>query len=268
MGLLDEIDAQTFRSSVFIGADEEAYHASKDILGLLGVEDAQNGAYFSRENSDRIYLPEGLVLTALYNRPNLLRVAAAKLGLTSTAPAPIFDAAKIERDEIIQPLATIEASERCVFEINAGVEDVSENAEKYVRDIATTLRGNGVRLLNHDPENIGVVQDPEEDEPLILVRNRRAVIAKDIEKAQSAPVRQTRIFGSLTEAFADAIASASNEQVMKVRRECARINALSTEDPQRILSAYWTNENTMRRTLRQQEIFAAARNYARQLNAA
>lgn len=268
MGLLDEIDAQTFRSSVFIGADEEAYHASKDILGLLGVEDAQNGAYFSRENSDRIYLPEGLVLTALYNRPNLLRVAAAKLGLVGAAPAPIFDSASIERDDIIQPLARITASKRCVFEINAGVDGVEKDGEKYVRHIDKMLRTDGVRLLSLDPENIGVVQDPEEDEPLILVRNRRAVVAKDIDKAQGEVVRQSRIFGGLSEAFGDAINSGSNARVMAVRNECARINALPPEDPNRILSAYWRNANVARPTLRRDEIYAAWINYARQLKVA
>lgn len=267
MGLLDEIDARTFRSAIFTGTDLKSYNASEEVMKMLGLPNPKEGAHYHRDNSNRIYLPQGLVVTALLRRPLLIHRAAQKIGLIKEAPAPIFNAAFVERDDILQPLLTIPVSDRCIIEINAGVPAVEVDGHKHLRRLSKKFEAQGMRVLDRHPETVGALPDPEEEEPVVLFRNRRALALEDMVKAQGEAVRQGRILGELQEIFADAARSADNASFHKAYKFCERIVALPQGDRNRILDPYWTRTSPDD-TERQREIALVAKNYARQLNAA
>lgn len=263
---LAEIDEQSLAASAFIAVGEQEFYQCKEIFNLMGLPIPQFGGYYPQPNSDRFYNTKGgWVGTMVYQRRNPLMVGAERIGLIKKAKAPVFDAAFVATDDVLQPLLRV-TFKNLVFEINAGVKGVSRDGEKRIRTLQRNLKQNGLFLVNNHPESLGVLPDADEGEDLTLLRNRRAFIIKNPSLIHEDTARQDRIFGELRTDFADALQSGRQERFKAVFAKCARIVALPSEDPRRILRPYWAESTPQ--TLRQQDIVAAARIYGRQLEAA
>lgn len=260
---LGEIDEGSLAASAFIAAGEEEFYRVKDTLKLMGLPIPQYGAYYSQPNSDRFYRSDlGLVGTVVYRRRNPFHVAAQYVGLISRAKAHVFESAFVETDEVLQPLLKIELSKNAVLEINAGVGGVPRDGEKLVRTLKQTLNKQGLLLVNNSPETVGIIPDAAEEEPLTLIRNRRAVIIQKSGVIEEEAVRQARIFGGLREEFAAAWQSGRQEKFRDLFQKCAGIVGLPEDHPERILKPYWAEER--QHTLRQREIAMAAAIYSHQ----
>lgn len=260
---LEEIYENSLAASAFIAVGEKEFYRCKDVFNVLGLPVPAYGSYVGYPNSDRFFhTGNGIVGTIVYRRPNLLAVAAERLGLIDKAKAPVFESAQVKTDDVLQPLLSIPLTENAVLEINPAVERAYKDGEKYMSVLRKKLKQQGLLLLNSSPEMVGVLSDPAERARIRIVSNRRIVVEKKPGLIQEEDVRQARIFGELRQDFAQAWKEGRQDLFADAFRKCARIVALDSADPERILHPYWTED--MPPTLRGQETAEAARNYARQ----
>lgn len=264
---LEEIYESSLAASAFIATGEKEFYRCKEVFNLLGLRIPGYGAYVGYPNSDRFYDTEkGIVGTIVYRRPNLLAVAAERLGLIAKAKAPVFESALVKTDDVLQPLLSIPLTENAVLEINPAVERAYKEGGQHISVLRKKLKQQGLLLLNSSAEMVGVISDPAEGVRIPVVGNRRVVVEQKPGLVQEPDVRQARIFGELRQDFAQARQEGRQELFARAFQRCARIAALDRADPERILHPYWTE--SMPPTLRGQETAEAARNYARQCSMA
>lgn len=265
MGLDEKIANRGLWHSIFIGADSAAVEAAEEILKLMDLPEPVQGAFFPAFNSTRVFMPQGIVISFIYDTSNIIDHAAKKLGLIKQV-SPIFAAAAYQGEELNQPIVSEQISRKCRMEITAGVAGITTGADAYVKEFTKILKAKGLKVLSEQPEIIGVIPDAGDENPLVVIRNRRAVGLKAEELPKDQAPRQTRIFGPLGEQFREAIKS-HNPLLMKIALEdCERIVALPKGDPNRILVPYWL-EDEPTPTVRLQDIQGAGLLYRQQLRA-
>lgn len=254
---------RTLLSSVFISADEDAYRQAKDVLDILRLPNPEEGEFFSGANADRIYLnTHGLIFSFVYRRPTLGGVLSSLFGRLSTPASPVFHARTIVDERILQPLYQVDLSPRCCLEIIPGVEHVGTDLET-VKSIAQELKEKKIKF---DPQRefVGVVRTPDDEEDLVVVTNRRAIRTADADAGSGDAGRQDKTYRSLREQMHSAFTAANGTGVENAMAECARIVALNTQDPARILNPHWKSPGID--SERSHSIRKAAKNFHQRLS--
>ncbi len=261
MSFMDDVNNGGLLGSVFIQTNEKTYHAVKDVLDLMGLPDAPYSAHLHMPNSNRVYLSEeGLVVTLVHNHPGMFNLAASKLGFAEPKPSPVFLAAQVRTDLILQPLFAADLTGQCRLEIVPGIPQAAVTAED-MKHHADLLHAEGIRLISPHPEVMGEIRAPDGGRHLV-VGNRRRVGMDDKSLLPGAgdPV-QEEIYGGLRAAFSRAFENKDPEKVQAVLAYCAQINALPASHPDKILHTPWT-EADRQGTERQQAVSASAAHYA------
>lgn len=253
-------------ASAFGHVGSDGFYQCNETFKLLGLPAPKAGAFYSQENSDRVYLTRfGLVLTVVYNQRNPFAAMAQSIGLMGKTETSVFRSAfKAVADEVLQPLLRIPLTDHAVLEINAGVGGISRGAERQLQVLKESLEEKGLQLINYQPETYGVIPDADNKTELGLIRNRRAVLIQP-GWTQKKAVRQQAIFAEAIGWFEDALESGLEEKFAKAFNKCAQIVDLSPHDPRRVLVPYWAE--TTPHTLRDHDVLRAAQKYDMQFRA-
>lgn len=239
MSVFDDASNRSLAGSAFIQVDKETYDAVKDILDLMGLPDAPDGAHLYMPNSDRIYLEkEGLAVVFVYDRgTSVLNRAAAGLGLAERKSSNVFLAAQAKTDLVLQPVFAMDLP-GCRLEIVPGVPRASVTAEDMKRH-EDLLDKEGMRFINPHPEIMGEIRASNGDRHLVAANRRRVGLSdKSFLPGAGDPI-QEETYGELRTAFSLAFKSGERQKIQAVFAHCARINALSEDHPDKILHTPW-----------------------------
>ncbi len=250
----------SFLSSVFIGANATAFRKVRSVLDLMGSPHPQDGQFFSGDNADRIMLnDEGLIVSVVYNR-SLRRDITRLFGQKTEILTPVFEARKVVSDHIVQPLLQIDLSHNCCLEIVPGIEQIGATKEQ-VKELAGKLAEEKLKFRKRDLDVAGFIRTPEDQENLLVVSNRRAVVpTRHYNGTVEAHAQmQDMVYGALREEIADAFQTASAAAVDRALQHCRKIVALPKRDKNRILNPSWNDPVVM--TPRRAEIMRAGANY-------
>lgn len=252
-------------SSVFLSSDNEAYRAARDLWAMTGLPAPQTGEFHTGANADRVYMnAHGLCFSFVYRRIHVFNALAGLFGADAIA-APVFEGRHLLDDRILQPLLQVDLSRNCCFEIVPGVQRVGVD-KKTVKSLARELKGDDIDFYNPEPEYVGQMRVPGEDQPLHVIVNRRSV--KPISYAalgrgMVGAGYQDAVYGGLREQFTQSWNSGSGEAFETALQECARIAALPANDGHKILHDHWNGQGPA--SYRRSQIAASAGQYALKL---
>lgn len=229
-----------------------------ELLELMGLPDPEHHEYFTgpKGNVDRLYLPEGLIVSLVYRRTNPIRNIFNRDGIK----APIFEARKIVDERILQPWLQVDFTSACCAELNIGTKP-NKDAD-LAKAFAKDLKASGIKL-DPQPENIGMMGDHS------FVSNRRAIQPLNVNVINQGGSAgwQNECYGAMSDLAAEAYETRSPEKFRRLREICAEIVRLPVNDPNHIIHASW-KDNDNDRSPRRRDIAAAARWYERRLAAA
>ncbi len=240
---LEEIENNSLAASAYDVGGKEAFFSCKAAFNVFGLPIPKYGAHLPYPNSHRFYLTDyGLVGGLVLRKLNPLHVVAERLGLIDTATSPVFDAAFVETDDVLQPLLQVRLSKNAWLEINAGISSITHKETGHVQAVKHNLEEQGLVLLKESYQAVGQIPDAEGGGRWIGLKNRRGFIVKDRTLIQEETVRLDRIHGELRHDFTQAWKSQSRDQFEWVLKKCAQIVAMPINHPRRVLSAYWAEE--------------------------
>lgn len=240
MSVLDDASNRSLAGSAFIQANKETYDAVKDMLDLMGLPDAPRSAHLYMENSDRLYLEkEGVAVVLVYDHgTTAFNRAAAGLGLAERKSSPVFLAAQVKTDLVLQPLFAMDLTPRCRFEIVPGIPRVSVTPEG-MKNHADRLAKEGISFINPHPEIMGEIRAPNGERHLVAANRRRVGLSdKSFLPGVGAPM-QEETYGELGAALGRAFESGERQKIQTVFAHFARINALPDDHPDKILHTPW-----------------------------
>jgi len=258
VALPDNPNDRSLLSIINIFADEKAYDGAKDFLCRMALPNPEENEFFLGPNVARIYLSEGLSVSFVFRKVNILAAAWSKLFPShAVEPARIYAARKVKDDEILQPLYQEDLGPNCCVEIVPGLPR-AKIAEREIHEIGERLSERKIDFYNRSAEFIGVVQTADGAERF-LVTNRRAlrVMPGFVQAAMEGSTWQDAHWGKLSAEFKAALGSGSADNVQRVMKEC--------KDPSLSLVAYW--RKTDAGTERAKSIVTSATNYERRLAA-
>lgn len=260
MSYTDDAFNRTFLGSVYLQADKETYDAVKSILDRINLKDAPDGAHLYMPNSGRLFLEEeGLAVVIVYDHgTTALNRAAAGLGLAERKSSPVFLAAQVKTDLLLQPLFEMDLP-GCRLEIVPGIPRATVTPED-MKNHADRLAKEGISFINPHPEIMGEIRAPNGERHLVVSNRRRVGLSdKSFLPGAGDPI-QEETYGELRTAFSLAFKSGERQKIQAVFAHCARINALPDDHPDKILHTPWV-EVGHRSTEREHAAFVATTLY-------